>query len=664
MTDYLKIIADTEAKHGLKPGVLKKLIEVESGGNVGARSPRGAIGLTQLMPETAKELGVDPHDPIQNIEGGALYLRKGLDKFGGDYAQAIAGYNAGHNNKAVVSRDFERLPDETKKYTNKFLDFIISSASADETPYKATQASNEIKWDDAPEPAKPETQGAIQWDADEPKQSPDPKGLHFLEAVGKGVFNAPSDAVSYVGNAAKAIAHPIDTVQGVLDVGQGTLRNILPDFVPMPGNAKENALKASAVGQDLKSRYGDWDKVKQSIAEHPIQTLGDVSALAGGVGALAKAGGATRLADMATTAAKTTDPLRMMGNAAIGAGKTLASPLGVNSGVGTEAIKAAASTGFKGGTAAAAFKENMTGNVPIEDVVNTAKTGLSNMYKERGMAYRAALADGVINDPTTLNFSPIRKAVDDMHDVGTYHDININPSAAGVQSSIDNMVTQFENEPLIHNVEGFDALKKAIGNIRDSTQPHTPERFVSDKVYHTISNAINDQAPGYAKVMKDYSEASTLTKELERALSLGEKPAVDTTIRKLQSLMRNNVQTTYGYRTKLGDMLEQNGATDLRAKIAGQALSSWEPRGLARLGAQGGGTGAIASLLTGHPLAAAGLTAQVLSSSPRLVGSVSHRLGEVAGKTSRGYKKLPAGSLNAVIAVDRKPKQKTLNQMR
>ena len=118
--DYIKAISDTEAKYDLKPGVLKKLIEVESGGNLNAKSPKGALGLTQLMPETAKEMGVDPNDPLQNIEGGARYLKQGLDKFNGNYAQAIAGYNAGHNNKAVEAMDYNALPSETKKYANQF----------------------------------------------------------------------------------------------------------------------------------------------------------------------------------------------------------------------------------------------------------------------------------------------------------------------------------------------------------------------------------------------------------------------------------------------------------------------------------------------------------------------------------------------------------------
>jgi hypothetical protein len=140
--EYNKIISSAEAEYKLKPGVLKRLIEVESSGNANAIGPKTksgerAIGLGQLMPKTAKELGVtDPSDPTQNIYGAAKYLRKNLDKFNGDYGQAIAGYNAGPNNRAVVEKNWKLLPTETKNYTQKFLDFILSPASADETPYK------------------------------------------------------------------------------------------------------------------------------------------------------------------------------------------------------------------------------------------------------------------------------------------------------------------------------------------------------------------------------------------------------------------------------------------------------------------------------------------------------------------------------------------------
>ncbi len=67
----------------------------ESRWHEAARSPVGARGLAQLMPGTARELGVDPDDPLANLEGGARYLRQQLDRFDGDLEKALAAYNAG-----------------------------------------------------------------------------------------------------------------------------------------------------------------------------------------------------------------------------------------------------------------------------------------------------------------------------------------------------------------------------------------------------------------------------------------------------------------------------------------------------------------------------------------------------------------------------------------
>jgi soluble lytic murein transglycosylase-like protein len=83
-------------KYGLDPALLAGLVKQESGFNPTAGSPAGARGLTQLMPATAAGLGVtDVLDPIQNLDGGAKYLRQQLDAFGGDVTRALAAYNAG-----------------------------------------------------------------------------------------------------------------------------------------------------------------------------------------------------------------------------------------------------------------------------------------------------------------------------------------------------------------------------------------------------------------------------------------------------------------------------------------------------------------------------------------------------------------------------------------
>jgi soluble lytic murein transglycosylase-like protein len=95
-TPFAAEIDAAAQRNGLDPALLRGLIRQESNFDANAKSPAGAMGLTQLMPATAAGLGVtNPSDPVQNIEGGAKYLKQQLDRFGGDVSKALAAYNAG-----------------------------------------------------------------------------------------------------------------------------------------------------------------------------------------------------------------------------------------------------------------------------------------------------------------------------------------------------------------------------------------------------------------------------------------------------------------------------------------------------------------------------------------------------------------------------------------
>ena len=88
-------IARLAVRYDLSPSLLEAVVWQESRWNPRAVSPVGAKGLAQLMPGTARDMGVNPDDPLANLEGGARYLRLMLNMFGGDLEKALAAYNAG-----------------------------------------------------------------------------------------------------------------------------------------------------------------------------------------------------------------------------------------------------------------------------------------------------------------------------------------------------------------------------------------------------------------------------------------------------------------------------------------------------------------------------------------------------------------------------------------
>ena len=124
--NYAQALQEIARANDISPHLLEALVWQESRWNQTAVSRAGAIGLAQLMPGTARDLGVDPRDPIQNLAGGARYLRQQLNRFDGDVEKALAAYNAGPG-RVMTARGIPSIP-ETQAYVRAIVSRLAANS--------------------------------------------------------------------------------------------------------------------------------------------------------------------------------------------------------------------------------------------------------------------------------------------------------------------------------------------------------------------------------------------------------------------------------------------------------------------------------------------------------------------------------------------------------
>jgi hypothetical protein len=119
------IISQAAERFSVDPDLIRGVIKAESNFKVHSTSPKGAMGLMQLMPGTAQDLGVkDPYDPYENVMGGTRYLKGLLDRYGGNVDRALAAYNWGMGN---VEKHPDRLPRETITYISRIKQYYFEA---------------------------------------------------------------------------------------------------------------------------------------------------------------------------------------------------------------------------------------------------------------------------------------------------------------------------------------------------------------------------------------------------------------------------------------------------------------------------------------------------------------------------------------------------------
>lgn len=463
----------------------------------------------------------------------------------------------------------------------------------------------------------------------------EPTGLTFGEALGEGAMNLIPSTFELAANTVKALTVDLpDTLSGVASLVAGAT------------GLSDDDTAVTALTDYYKSRYGSEQGFYKALATDPASILADVAGVAtlgagtvaGGANLASKIGNLPRLAKAAQSVegfgktAAMLDPLVAAAKLTkVGAKATGAVAKGIGVGAPARAagktvadVEQSFAAGRRGSPE---FLEQMRGEGGAVDPIAKAQDAVSELYQQRGSDYVRRMTR-LNRSPEMLDFADVQTAIDDVRNVGRHKGIDIS-SAADVWDEVDAKVGEFAQQGL-NTIEDFDAMKRAVGNIRDKYQPGTPQYKVAKEVANSINRVITQKAPVYADVMKDYRIASDTLSDVQSSLSLGAKSG-DTALNKLRRTAQGKGPRG---RTVL-DLLESTKAgRGLGDILAGQAMSGREPAGLTP------SLSGAAAMAAGspEPLAATLVT-------PRRLGEVAYGAGQAVGGAERALGRVP-GAVN------------------
>jgi len=467
-----------------------------------------------------------------------------------------------------------------------------------------------------------------------------------VRGVRLNVQPTPRPLESFAAGVTRSVVDPVMAVAQGVTGGRGGVSEAVKRLA-QESEAYEQANPASYIGGRIGGAVLPAAGVAKGVGMIPSFARANPYAQAAGVGAISGAmqpieTGATgpemyqQMGQNVATGGAIGAAIPVVGRGIQAAGGSIRRGLGLTTGAGEEAISQALRAGREGNQA---FLQNIRGDVSSMDVLDQAKDALASMRSARSQAYGQNIQP-IMQNQAKLDFSPITGKLDEVVETlkvktPTGSQFKIGSDELRKVEELQDVVKTWQKDPSLHTAEGLDALKQRLDALYpDSPMQKQVQRVVS-AVRNTVKDTIVSQDKNYAKTMKAYEESLSLEREIEKALSLGNRSAADTAIRKLQSLTRNNANTNYGYRMELARALQQQGGQDLMPALAGQALSSFTPRGLAGQGAALGiGAGGA---LTVNPAALAALPL----TSPRLVGMGAYGL----GRATRNIPKLTDAEL-------------------
>lgn len=484
-----------------------------------------------------------------------------------------------------------------------------------------------------PHPTHPPTrfQQAV---APPPVNQPEPT---WGQVAGNAVHNFLPSLGGVAQGIGSAILHPIKTAETIGQVGSGLVSQAEGALGVQqdPQQAAKAQSLARALEHHYAQTYGSVKGFKQAVSTDPASILMDASTLLGGTGAAADAAGLARTAGLLGKVGSAVDPvanaLRVASLPVKAVSKVAPAVQQMFSGASARSLALAAKVGADANPAAeAAFRAHLTGQANPTDIVDTAQRGLASLAADRSANYVAG-RDAITNGPLpSIPWQPVQDALQSAQastritDPATGVSAVVNQGANEALGKIQQQIDFYSQQPtnsIFSNLNGFDALKRSIGDIRNSYKSDPVAYQKATQMYNAVGDAIKQAHPDYADLMSDYSDASDQLSQIRSTFGLKNGAQDELVLRRLL-----NSKTSDNKQNLLSQLADKEPT--LPYMLAGHELNPAIPQGLRQIAAP------LAAAATGavNPLLAAG---QFAMSSPRIMGSLNYRAGKAAGLANK-----------------------------
>ena len=231
----------------------------------------------------------------------------------------------------------------------------------------------------------------------------------------------------------------------------------------------------------------------------------------------------------------------------------------------------------------AILEASKEGAVSAPEIVGNVRQALQNVKENRSQAYKQGIAS-TKNNQVFLDFSPIRKAFNETveslksKNLGE-EELKVGEETMATVDKIGKILNRWEKKPELHTAGNLDDLKQRIDDVYSQGMTDQAKRVMTS-TRNAVKNTIVKQDKNYEKTMVDYEKGLELEREIQKALSLGDKTGVDTTIRKLAQVFSNKNTLSKEYRLELLQELEKVGGKNIIDKLAGYAMGQSTPGAL------------------------------------------------------------------------------------